>query len=46
MQGRVATDNIGSGKVLEKNGFVLIGSDKGFANARGMEIEEFIFKLI
>ncbi len=46
MQGRVATDNIGSKKVLEKNGFVLIGTDKGFANARGMEIEEFIFKLI
>lgn len=43
--GRVAFDNFGSQKVLEKNGFVKIGSDKGFANARQMEIEEFIYKL-
>lgn len=43
--GRVAFDNIGSQKVLEKCGFVKIGSDKGFANARGEEIEEFIYKL-
>ena len=44
--GRVAFDNIGSKRVLEKNGFVQIGTDRGFANARGMEIEEFIFKLM
>lgn len=43
--GRVAFDNIGSQKVLEKCGFVKIGSDKGFANARQMKIEEFIYKL-
>ncbi len=43
--GRVAFDNIGSQKVLEKNGFVKIGSDKGFANARQTEIEEYIYKL-
>lgn len=43
--GRVAFDNLGSQKVLEKCGFRKIGSDKGFANARQMEIEEFIFKL-
>ena len=43
--GRTAWDNIGSQKVLEHNGFKLIGKDKGFANARKMEIEEFIFKL-
>ena len=43
--GRVAFDNFGSQKVLEKCGFVKIGSDKGFANARQMEIEEFIYKL-
>ena len=42
---RVAFDNYGSQKVLEKCGFVKIGSDKGFANARQMEIEEFIYKL-
>ncbi|SRR5690606_544680 len=43
--GRVAFDNFGSQKVLEKCGFVKIGSDKGFANARQTEIEEFIYKL-
>jgi len=43
--GRVAFDNFGSQKVLKKCGFDKIGSDKGFANARQMEIEEFIYKL-
>ena len=43
--GRVAFDNFGSQKVLEKCGFVKIGSDKGFANARQAEIEELIYKL-
>lgn len=43
--GRVAFDNFGSQKVLEKCGFVKIGSDNGFANARQTEIEEFIYKL-
>lgn len=43
--GRVAFDNPGSQKVLEKCGFIKIGTDKGFANARQMEIEEFIYRL-
>ncbi|MGB4774324.1 MAG: GNAT family N-acetyltransferase [Daejeonella sp.] len=43
--GRVAFDNLGSQKVLEKCGFIKIGTDKGFANARQIEIEEFIYKL-
>ena len=43
--GRVAFDNIGSQKVLEKSGFNKVYTDKGFANARQMEIEEFIYKL-
>lgn len=43
--GRVAFDNYGSQKVLEKCGFVKIGMDKGFANARQSEIEEYIYKL-
>ncbi len=43
--GRVAFDNFGSQKVLEKCNFVRIGADKGFANARQAEIEEFIYKL-
>jgi hypothetical protein len=32
-------------KVLEKCGFVKIGIDKSFANARQIEVEEFIYKL-
>lgn len=43
--GHVAFDNYASQKVLEKCGFVKIGKDKGFANARQAEIEEFIYKL-
>lgn len=43
--GRVAFDNLGSQKVLERCGFVKVGKDKGFANARQTEIEEFIYKL-
>ncbi len=43
--GRVAFDNFGSQKVLEKCGFDKVGSDKGFANARQEEIEEFVYKL-
>lgn len=43
--GRVAFDNLRSQKVLEKNGFIKIGSDTGFANARQAEIEEFIYQL-
>jgi ribosomal-protein-alanine N-acetyltransferase len=43
--GRTAFDNYGSQKVLEKCGFVKIGTDKGFANARQAEIEEYIYKL-
>lgn len=43
--GRVAFDNFGSQKVLEKSGFIKVGTDKGFANARQTEIEELIYKL-
>ena len=43
--GRVAFDNIGSQRVLEKCGFIRIGKDVGFANARQQETEEFIYKL-
>lgn len=46
IHGRVAFDNYGSQKVLEKCGFVKIGKDKGFANARQVEIEEYIYKLL
>ncbi|WP_214072733.1 GNAT family N-acetyltransferase [Mucilaginibacter sp. dw_454] len=43
--GRVAFDNYGSQRVLEKYGFIKIGTDKGFATARQAEIEEFIYRL-
>lgn len=43
--GRVACDNFGSQKVLERCGFAKIGNDNGYANARGAEIEEFIYRL-
>jgi len=43
--GRVAFDNYGSQKVLEKCGFIKVGTDNGFANARQTEIEEYIYKL-
>ncbi len=43
--GRTAYDNTGSQRVLEKAGFQKTGTDRGFANARQAEIEEFIFRL-
>jgi RimJ/RimL family protein N-acetyltransferase len=42
---RVAKDNLGSRRVLEKCGFKIIGESKGFANARGQEIEELLLEL-
>ncbi len=43
---RVAKDNLGSRRVLEKCGFQVIGEMKGFANARGEEIEELLLELL
>jgi RimJ/RimL family protein N-acetyltransferase len=40
-----AKDNIGSLRVLQKCGFTIVGYGKGFANARGAEIEEVMLKL-
>jgi len=45
IMGRTAFDNIGSQRVMEKCGFKKTGTDKGFANARGKETEEFIYIL-
>ena len=42
---RAAKDNIASIRVLEKSGFILSGIDKGFASARGEEIEEVVYCL-
>lgn len=43
---RVAKDNLGSRRVLEKCGFKIIGESTGFAYARGQEIEELILQLV
>ena len=40
-----ANDNTGSIRVLEKNGFRVVGHGKGFANARGTVIEEVLMEL-
>jgi RimJ/RimL family protein N-acetyltransferase len=42
---RVATDNIGSIRVLQKCGFKIVGKDKGFAKGRGEDTEEYILRL-
>lgn len=42
---RAVKDNIGSVRVLQKCGFEITGQDKGFANARGGEVEEYILML-
>ncbi|MGZ9224376.1 MAG: GNAT family N-acetyltransferase [Anaerolineales bacterium] len=45
LSAHVAKHNIGSRRVLEKCGFIIVGEDKGFPDARGEEVEEFILKL-
>lgn len=45
LHARAATDNAGSLRVLEKCGFVVTSHDRGFANARGEEIEEVLLTL-
>ncbi|MHA1945556.1 MAG: GNAT family N-acetyltransferase [Candidatus Hodarchaeales archaeon] len=42
---RVAIDNIGSIRVLEKSGFSIEGYENGFANARNKNIDEVVMKL-
>lgn len=42
---RAAADNVASIRALEKCGFVLVGRERGFANARGAEIEEVVLEL-
>lgn len=45
IHGRAAKDNFGSVRVLQKCGFVVVGEDRGFANARGEEIAEYVLIL-
>ncbi len=45
LHARAAADNLGSRRVLEKCGFVVTGTDRGFAQARGEEIDEVLVTL-
>ena len=45
LHARAALDNVGSIRVLEKCGFAIEGHDRGFANARGEEIDEVVMVL-
>lgn len=45
LNARAAKDNVASHRVLAKCGFEITGEDKGFSNARGEDVEEFIFTL-
>ncbi|MGC5327931.1 GNAT family N-acetyltransferase [Brevibacillus sp. SYSU BS000544] len=42
---RAVKDNMASIRVLQKCGFKITGTNKGFANARGEEVEEVILRL-
>jgi len=42
---RVVKDNHASLRVLTRCGFIVCGEDRGFASARGSEVEEFILEL-
>jgi len=42
---RTAKDNAASIRILQKNSFKICGEDKGYANARGQVIEEYVFEL-
>jgi RimJ/RimL family protein N-acetyltransferase len=45
LHARVASDNVASRRVLEKCGFRVIATERGFAEARSGEIEEFVLRL-
>jgi RimJ/RimL family protein N-acetyltransferase len=43
---RAAADNLASIQVLKKCGFAVTGSARGFANARGEEVDEVLLALV
>ena len=45
LHARVASDNVASRRVLEKCGFRVVATERGFAEARSGEIEELVLRL-
>src|SRR5262245_38554754 len=45
LDARASKDNIAALRVLEKCGFTITGYERGFANARGEEVEEVVLEL-
>jgi RimJ/RimL family protein N-acetyltransferase len=45
LHARAASDNIASLRVLQKAGFVIVGTEYSYASARKREIEETILRL-
>jgi RimJ/RimL family protein N-acetyltransferase len=45
LHARVAYDNVASRRVLEKCGFRVVATERGFAEARSAEIEEMVLRL-
>jgi RimJ/RimL family protein N-acetyltransferase len=45
LHARVNYDNVASRRVLEKCGFRVIATERGFTEARPAEIEEFVLRL-
>ncbi len=45
LHARAAKDNVASLRVLEKCGFEMSAQERGFANARGQEIDELVLRL-
>ena len=43
--GRAVDDNVGSLRVLERAGFVVVGEDTGFAPGRGEDVREIVLRL-
>lgn len=45
LHARVIADNLGSQRVLERNGFVAIGRERSHSTVRGIEVEEILYAL-
>ena len=45
LRARVASDNVASRRVLEKCGFRVVATERGFAEARSGEVDELVLRL-